>query len=501
MFRNASMIGGLVSALLLAGTAFSQEEPAATDAAPPLPTVEMPTADEATPVEAAPVYAAPRRAAQAPGNPYKGVFYDNDFSYLEDPYNDDSRLGDSLKRRSVGDCVTVDVGGEYRLRHQNEHILNRTNDFLLHRTRVYANVEYGSWLRFYGEGIDAVTDFDDVTPRAIEENRFDALNLFGDLRILDRPGGQLWLRGGRQELLYGAERLVSPLDWSNTRRTFDGLKASWKGCNWDVDAWWTRPVPFGQHLAGGVTDHNFDRSDESQEFIGLWMSRKTCKIRKLDLYFLRLAEYDANPTMFDESLFGARWEGQWCNLLLEAEGGYQFGNFGADDHRAGFFTMGVGRKLDLPWKPVVWAYYDWASGDADPSDGRHETFNQLFPLGHKYFGFMDIVGRQNIEDFNFRVTAAPHKKVRLMLWWHIFHLDEARDALYSAGGTAIRQDVTGAAGTDVGQELDLTAKFLLTPRADLLFGYSHLYSGAFLANTAGGVAGEDFYYGQCTVRF
>ncbi len=503
MFRNASMIGGLVSVLLLAGTAFSQEEPTE---APPVPTAEVPAADQAEPAEAEPAYAepayvAPRRVAQVPGNPHKTLYYNNDFSYLEDPGSDDSRLGDRLKRRSVGDCVTVDVGGEYRARHQNEHLLNRTSDFLLHRTRVYANVEYGSWFRFYGEGIDAVSDFDDVTPRGIEENRFDALNLFGDLRVLDRAGGQLWFRGGRQELLYGSQRLVSPLDWANTRRTFDGLKLFWKGDDWDVDLWWTRPVPFGQHITGGFTDHNFDRSDESQEFIGLWLSRKTCKNRKLDLYFLRLAEYDANPTLFDESLIGARWEGQWCNLLLEAEGGYQFGDFGADDHTAGFFTMGLGRKLDLAWDPVVWVYYDWASGDEDPSDGSHDTFNQLFPLGHKYFGYMDLVARQNIEDFNFRITASPHKKVQLTFWWHVFHLDEARDALYNAAGTAIRQDATGAAGTDVGQELDLTAKFLLTPRADLLFGYSHLYSGAFLAGTPGGVAGEDFYFGQFSVRF
>ena len=33
-------------------------------------------------------------------------------------------------------------------------------------------------------------------------------------------GATVTLRGGRQDLLFGAQRLIGPLDWSNTRRTF-----------------------------------------------------------------------------------------------------------------------------------------------------------------------------------------------------------------------------------------------------------------------------------------
>jgi hypothetical protein len=31
-----------------------------------------------------------------------------------------------------------------------------------------------------------------------------------------------YVRVGRQELLYGSQRLISTLDWANTRRTFQG---------------------------------------------------------------------------------------------------------------------------------------------------------------------------------------------------------------------------------------------------------------------------------------
>lgn len=440
----------------------------------------------------------PKPAPKPPANPYKGVFYDNDFRYLEKPDNQYHYFGDIAKRRQVCDSLIVDAGGEYRLRQHNEHILTRNNNFLLQRTRLYGDVHADDWFRAYAEAIDATSAWEDLPPRPTEENRFDALNLFGDARIIDGNGGDLWLRAGRQELLYGAQRLISPLDWSNTRRTFDGVKMFWRGEKWDVDGFWTRPVPFSQHVNN---DHNFDAPDPNQEFFGLYASRKDWKNHKLDLYYLRLAKYDG-VVPFQNHTFGSRYEGKCEAWLWEAEAGYQFGGFGPLDHSAGFYTLGGGRKLQrFGWNPVVWVYYDWASGDRDPTDGVHGTFNQLFPLGHKYFGWMDIVGRQNIEDWNFQLTLTPRPNLEFILWWHVFHLQQARDALYDAAGTPIRVDPTGAAGSDVGNEADLSLRWTFRPRADVLFGYSHLFPGPFLLHTPGGAEGRDFYYTQFSLRF
>lgn len=472
-------------------------------AAPPGPGQSLPEAGPQPAVADAPAAPAlgglvPRvlESRKAPPSPYKPVFYDNDFKYLEDPRTTECYFGDLWKRLPVG-AMTLDLGGEYRLRQHNEHILLRDNDFLLQRTRLYANLEAREWLRFYAEAIDATSSYEDLPPRGIEENRFDALNLFGDVRLWDGQRVDIWLRGGRQELLYGNQRLISPLDWANTRRTFDGVKLFARGEKWNIDAFWVRPVPFAQHLGN---DHNFDRPDTSQEFLGLFLTRTNLNNQTVEVYYLRLAEYDGRPD-FDYHTLGGRWEGKYENWLSEAEAGYQLGEYGVQDHSAGFFTVGGGRKLvRLPWNMVFWAYYDWASGN-DPTARTHGTFNQLFAFGHRYLGFMDIVGRQNIEDLNFQLTVAPWKPVELLIWWHIFRLDQAQDALYDAGGAILRHDPTGAAGTDVGQELDLVLRWTITPRAEVLFGYSHLFPGDFLLNTPGGAPGRDFYYTEFTARF
>lgn len=460
--------------------------------------------------------AAPKpRASKPPApppSPYKILSSDNDFSYLQSPDGADCYLGDSLKQNAIGDCWMLDFAGEYRLRHHHEvnlrgsDLSGRSDDFLLHRTRLYANAQYGNWLRFYAEAIDAVSEFEDFPPRTIEENRFDALNLFADGLLGTTEVGEWWGRVGRQELLYGDQRLVSPLDWSNTRRTFDGAKLFYRSAPWDFDAFLTRPVPFSQHVD---SDSNFDHPDQSQEFVGLYGTYKGRTDHTTDFYFLRLAEYDGPGTQFaprdfNANTFGARRKGKHACWLWELEGGYQFGDFGPADQSAGFATAGLGREWTAArWKPTLWFYYDWASGDDDPTDDEHGTFNQLFPLGHKYMGYADLVARQNINDVNLIWTASPSAKVRLLAWYHMFFLDEPRDALYNASGTAIRVDSTGAAGREVGQELDLTLQYIFSPRVDLLVGYSHFWAGDFVrATNPPGVTGDvDFTYTQFSWRF
>ena len=76
----------------------------------------------------------------------------------------------------------------------------------------------------------------DLPPLPIDVDRGDALNLFVDARLFEVKDRPLWLRVGRQELLYGSQRLVSTLDWANTRRTFQGVKLFYRSEKFDADS-------------------------------------------------------------------------------------------------------------------------------------------------------------------------------------------------------------------------------------------------------------------------
>jgi hypothetical protein len=107
-----------------------------------------------------------------------------------------------------------------------------------------------------------------------------------------------------------------------------------------------------------------------------------------------------------------------------------------------------------------------------------------------------VVGRENIHDWNFQASFYPTKWITCVAQYHVFRLDQARDALYavSPGWVALRSDPTGRAGTNVGQELDLTANFNLDRHNSILVGWSKLFSGDFIRQTGPYVNPEMFYF-------
>jgi hypothetical protein len=425
---------------------------------------------------------------------HKGVFYDNNFDYLCDPCYCDWWPGDALKRNCLG-CgwLSWDIGGQFRMRQHAERnmrglgLTGRDDDFLLYRTRLYGNLEVSDWFRAYAEMNDAVSNYENFAPRPIEEDRGELLNLFGDVKLWQGDRGALWTRIGRQELLYGQQRLVSPLDWANTRRTFDGAKAFWRGQDWNVDLFYTRPVP--------NVDGVFNSPSQAQEFMGGFSSYKGFEGQTWDFYYLRFNDATTGAK-FDTA--GANWNGGHEAWVFDMSGANQWGSFGTASHQAGFTTTGIGRKFEnLPWQPTLWGYYDWASGSPLLGNG----FHHLFPLGHKYLGFMDFYGRRNIEDANILLTMKPRPDVSLLAWYHVFRLEQGSDVPYTVVMTPF---VTVPGGSkDLGEELDTIVSWDVNERWNLLFGYSHYWAGAFYStNPAAPFAGDaDFFYTQSTWNF
>jgi len=438
---------------------------------------------------------------------FKGLFYANDFSYLNDPcYCGPSFIGDGLKGLC---CNKLDIGGELRLRYHNEKnmrglgLTGRDDNFWLTRYRMFANYRWNEHIRLYGEYLYADSGGENFTNRFIEENRGEIQNLFFDARLSQR----LTLRVGRQELLYGAQRLVSPLDWANTRRTFEGGRVLYQGCNWKLDGFFVHPV-----ARTPENESKIDDAIEEIDFYGLYATRDNLSIGTLDAYYLGLTN---DILDFNFQTVGARVAGKSSRgTLYEFEGGLQFGENspGFGDHFAGFFTGGLGRQLDLclsghSWKPTVWLWYDWASGGDDlPGAVGDDGFHHLFPLAHKYLGLMDLFGRRNINDINAQLITPLGKNMKLMLWYHYFFLDQ-KTTPYSVGMTPYN---TAPAGSrDLGHEIDLVLNVDLNPRNSLLLGYSYFASGDYYTSTAGipnalpaRASGDaQFMYTQYQLRF
>jgi hypothetical protein len=419
-------------------------------------------------------------------------FFDADWRYLDDPKTPPKDKLEELKRIRVGDDWLVSTGGQLWSRYMNEYnsrLTQRDNVYQLSRFRPYVDIWYQDRFRLFAEANVSYTQWNDLPPLGIDESGPDIQNLFVDVKLGEVQKAPVYLRAGRQELLLGSQRLVSTLDWGNTRRTFQGLRLLRTGEKLDSDFFVVQPVvPNANRL---------DSGDNNQVFAGTFHTYRPKKGQAIDAYYLmldntnRVAQQGIQRQPSTVHTIGARYYGDKDlndkqKLLWDFEGAYQFGERGRQDIQAGMLNASLGMNFKkAPLNPTIWVNYEYASGDDSVNGGDHfTTFNQLFPFGHYYMGWADLVGRQNIHDLSVTTYMYPAKWLTINMQYHNFWLDNVRDGLYNVAGNAVRRDATGRASTYVGHEIDLITNFHLTRRADLLVGYSYLFGGGFLKATS-----------------
>ncbi len=418
-----------------------------------------------------------------------------DFRYLDDPKNQEHDVFDPLKRIHLGDDWLLSTGGEVRDRYatiRNPALYNRlpgagsTDNFNLFRTRVYGDLWHRDDFRLFAEFITASSSAQSIPFAASDVEHADLLNLFVELKLLELGGHGVYARLGRQELLFGSQRALSPSDWSNTRRAFDGGRFSWHNDKIEEDAFVMNPVL--------PSTDRFSSSDRNQLLVGNWFKYRFDKDNSTDLYYLYTENANATAARGRNgvtgasrvSTFGNRYVGEQKQFLYDFEGAIQGGGWANQSILAGIGVGGLGYYFkNLPATPTFWVYYDYASGDANPgTTGVHSTYSTLYPFGHSYFAGLDAIGRQNIRDFHLELGMFPANWVRATLGYHVLDLAQAKDALYNPSGGVVRQDPTGRAGTDVGTALSATLQFHLDRHQMFFVGYSHLFSGDYIRRTA-----------------
>ncbi len=401
--------------------------------------------------------------------------------------------------------IYLSIGGGVRGRfeHFSNFAFNPAFDdsYLLYHFLLHGDLHITQLVRVFVEGIDAESTFRDL-PGGVRNSDVNALDLnqaFLDINIPFGTGnGGLTLRGGREGLAFGKQRLVSPLPWGNAYRHWDGFSAIVDTHGWNARAFATQFSP--------VDKYGFDDPDAQTKFYGLYVTHgKPVDPVGVDVYFLGLDRDDPiafNGTVGEEERYtiGGRVFGKLHDFDYDVESAYQFGQVGAGDVSAWMFASEGGYTFKpVPLVPRFWLGFDYASGD-DSAGGDVGTFNQLFPLGHAYLGYIDIVGRQNIIDLHPGASIKAAKdRITLKAEGHFFWRAEEADALYNAGGGVVRK---GAPGTSkqVGSEVDLVANYRFNQHFDMEFGYSHFFPGDFIRQT-GPDDETDFFYFQTQYYF
>jgi len=308
-------------------------------------------------------------------------------------------------------------------------------------------------------------------------------------------GGTNTIRVGRETLDLGMRRLVARNAFRNTINSFTGIDWLWQARGGgSVRAFWFLPMKRVPDDTASLLDNDLRWNSESLDthFWGLYGELPALPAGvRAEVYWLGLAEEPAVDTRRRHlqtpgfRVYRNAAPGRWD---FEVESTYQFGTSRA---RAGlaerdlthfaFLQHGAaGYTFDAMWKPRVGVRYDYASGDAHPTDSSNGRFDTLYGARRFEFGPTGIygaVGRANLNSPEIVASVKPIRNVETSVGWRWVWLAEARDA-WTTGNI---RDITGASGTEVGQQLELRVRWDALPgNLRLETGMAHLFAGEFL---------------------
>jgi Alginate export len=384
----------------------------------------------------------------------------------------------------------LQVGGQVRVRAEGYtgggFKPDNSDTYLLTRLLLDARVQPTQKTSLFVEGMDARGLWKNEAPAGPPfRDNIDLRQLYLQVGA-DKDAASL--RAGRLELGFGDGRLVGALPWANTARTFDGGRLSFLGNGYRIDA-------FAASVVRVVQD-KFDRNVPGNNFYGLYSSFTKLVPRSTaePFFFWRrqsglAAESGARGTMNFGTL-GFRGLGKLpANFDYDTQLAAQSGSLAGESIRASAAHAVLGYTLaTVSHTPRLFGEYNYASGDANPTDNKRGTFDQLYPTGHEKYGLTDLVGWQNMKHVRGGVDVPITKGWSATARYSNYWLADARDALYSGGGAPIARSATGVAGTYVGREADIITSAKLRDGLGFSAGLGHFMPGTFLKNTTPGKA-------------
>ena len=368
------------------------------------------------------------------------------------------------------------------------------DSYLLNRFRFGAIAQPVGWFRFVGQVQDA-RSFSQKPPNGPPyEVRWDLKLAYVEL---GDPGTQpITVRVGRQLLDYN-NTIIANSEWRNQARSYDAVVTNFHVDRFRVSLFAASVVipaiqGISLHQAGndiyGAYGTIMDTIPKSRiEPFVLWRFlpsvavETTAKVKTGEL---------------SEQAYGLRIAGRdISNFDYRAEVIREGGSAGPNTIDAWAATLGVGYTVpSIGWKPRFFAGYDYASGDENPADGVHGTFDTMYPTAHDRFGITDQFGWQNITAGRVGVTVVPHRRWSLTGQYLDLWLSSATDSLYNTSGGSVLRDGTGRSGRHIGGEVDFYTWYEINRQVHVGTGIGHILPGEFLEKAGKGAAYTTAYF-------
>lgn len=437
-------------------------------------------------------------SAEAAAGNFASFRYDDDFRDARGKPD----LYSSLKHVDLGDSRRyLSVGGDLRERVEYFSKSNVTGRAVkdevlaLHRVLVHADLHFDDARAFIQIGAHDESGREpqakptDVDGPDIQQAFVDYSMGLGEDTLL--------FRAGRQEMAYGASRLVTTRDGPNIRLSFDGVRAIYRSTQWNISLFAMRPV----EIKRGAFD---DRANREQSLSGIYGTREVAGLPgfSVDLYHFRTENEDAGYTAVSgrekRRTFGSRLYGKTGAFDGDIELMLQEGTVSDKRIRAFALAADAGWTFAaLPWRPRVGLKADVISGDRNSGDGKLGTFNALYPNG-SYFSEAGFVAQANLIDLSLSVALKPGNNVSVAMSLNPMWRYSVQDAVYRL--PLIPMPETQASGSRyIGTQAQFLLNWQYSPHVSFKFVLVRFEAGTVVEQSGG----RDSNYAQfaTAVRF
>jgi hypothetical protein len=424
--------------------------------------------------------------------PYKLLRAEEDYSYLSNDgpqqYKEDWSDPIKLIRLASDRDIYLTLGGEFRPRY--EHFTNRTwvseddEGFYSQRLSMHAKALLGRRVRLFAEFYHGYNGGEK------EFAQFDEFDWHqGFVEVIPRVTGRsdLRFRLGRQEMAFGAARLVGIREGPNIRRSFDAIRVIHAINSTTLQGFYGREV----RPEFDALDNDFVFFDGDSDNPELWGAYSQFDIPgdvgTMEAYYLGFRSPSSifNDVTGEErrqtigirrfGTIGHHW--QYNTELI-----YQFGEISGEDIRAyNVETDWHLRFSRIRWEPSVGLKLELTSGDNRPGDGRINSFNPMF-VNPSYYSLSGVITPVNMISIHPSLALHPKEKLRVYIEWAIFRRDSSNDGLYSPPRFLAR-DGAGVSERHIGTQLGLKIEYELDRHVSFELESSYFVAGDFLRAT------------------
>lgn len=432
--------------------------------------------------------------------PFKQLRYDEDYSFLKD--DSTTNWYHQLKYRSLNEknSTYLSFGGDVRYQYlyfKNEDWGDLPKDddgFTLTRWLAHMDLHLHSQVRVFAELQSAFANSRVPSAPPIEDNPLDLHQAFVDWSSVNTPGLNMTIRVGRQEIMFGSQRLVSVRDAPNARQSFDGIRVM-------VDRYQNHLNIFYTNYVKGKSGIFDDSSNGDHKFYGAYFSRyRVPLLRNIDAYYVGFENAHA---MLDDGAgderrhtFGMRiWDMQKA-WKYDLEGIYQTGTLEQKTISAWSVSLISSYMFSQTrLKPEIGVKTELISGNKKYTDTKTETVNPLFPQG-AYFGLGAKIGPSNLMDIHPAISITMKSNVRLSMDYAAIWRYSLNDGIYRGNMSMI---YSGQQGTSryIGGQLSGTVVYPANKFILLVCGFSSFDAQAYLKEAG---TGEDILFGFASAQ-